>query len=188
LSGCARRGIGRSLAHHKRQIQDMSDNLFRRFQSAVTDPARPLIHPPDKAPLSYADCFALAARFAHVQAHRGVQPGDRVAVQVEKSSNALCLYLACLRAGAVYLPLNTGYTPSELAYFAGDAEPSLFVCATRNLEKIAAAIPSRTFLTLSDDGEAGPLIREAQAMPADFPDADIGPQDLASILYTSGTT
>ncbi|HEX4178262.1 MAG TPA: AMP-binding protein, partial [Rhizomicrobium sp.] len=85
----------------------MSDNLFRRFQSAVTDPVRPLIRPPDKAPLSYADCFALAARFAHVLAHHGVRPDDRIAVQVEKSPNALCLYLACLRIGAVYLPLNT---------------------------------------------------------------------------------
>jgi malonyl-CoA/methylmalonyl-CoA synthetase len=165
----------------------MSDNLFQRIREAA-DSARPLIHAPDGRTLSYADCFAIAARFAHVLAKHGVRPGDRVAVQVEKSPNALCLYLACLRTGAVYLPLNTGYTPSELAYFVGDAEPRLFVCATRNLEKIAAAIPSLAFLTLDDDGEDGSLIREAQAMPVDFPDADIGPQDLASILYTSGTT
>lgn len=113
----------------------MTGNLFQRFKTAVTDPARPLIRSPDGAPLSYADCFATAARFAHVLVRHGVRPGDRVAVQVEKSPNAVCLYLACLRAGAVYLPLNTGYTPSELAYFVADAEPSLFVCAAKDLRR-----------------------------------------------------
>jgi malonyl-CoA/methylmalonyl-CoA synthetase len=166
----------------------MTDNLFRRFKLAVTDPGRPLIRPPDRAPISYADCFAAAARFAHVLAHHGVRPGDRVAVQVEKSPSAVCLYLACLRAGAIFLPLNTGYTPSELAYFAADAEPSLFVCATKSLEKISAALPQLNFLTLGDDGESGTLIREAESQPAEFPDAAVTMSDLASILYTSGTT
>ena len=58
----------------------------------------------------------------------GVAPGDRVAVQVEKSPEAMLLYLACLRAGAVYLPLNTAYTPAEIDYFLGDAEPRVVVC------------------------------------------------------------
>jgi malonyl-CoA/methylmalonyl-CoA synthetase len=165
----------------------MTGNLFQRFKTAA-NPANPLIRPLGQSPRSYADCFAVAARFAHVLARHGVKPGDRVAVQVEKSPNALCLYLACLRVGAVYLPLNTGYTPSELAYFVGDAEARLFVCATKSLEKIAAALPSLTFLTLDDDGEGGSLIREAATMPSDFPDADVTMSDLASILYTSGTT
>jgi len=166
----------------------MTDNLFHRFKSAAVDPARPLICPPAGPALSYADCFAAAARFAHVLVRHGVRPGDRVAVQVEKSPNAVCLYLACLRAGAVYLPLNTGYTPSELAYFVGDAEPRLFVCAGKNLERISAALPQIAFLSLDDDGETGSLIREAADRPADFADADVGMSDLASILYTSGTT
>ena len=131
----------------------MTDNLFQRFKKAVTDPARPLIRPPDRAPLSYADCFAMAARFAHVLVRHGVRPGDRVAVQVEKSPEALCLYLACLRAGAVYLPLNTGYTPSELAYFVGDAEPGLFVCAAKNRRKdrrrTAAAAAFSPWMTMA---------------------------------------
>jgi malonyl-CoA/methylmalonyl-CoA synthetase len=164
----------------------MTDNLFQRFKLAVTDPGRPLIRPPDRAPLSYAGCFSTAARFAHILARHGVRPGDRVAVQVEKSPNAVCLYLACLRAGAVYLPLNSGYTPSELAYFAADAEPSLFVCATKNLEKISAVLPQLDFLTL--DGESGTLIHEAESQPSEFPDAPVTMSDLASILYTSGTT
>ncbi|HEY1876320.1 MAG TPA: malonyl-CoA synthase, partial [Rhizomicrobium sp.] len=114
--------------------------------------------------------------------------GDRVAVQVEKSPNAVCLYLACLRAGAVYLPLNTGYTPSELSYFVADAEPRLFVCASRNLEKISGVLPKIDYLTLDDDGGWGSLIQEAAGQPQDFPDAEVGMSDLASILYTSGTT
>ena len=166
----------------------MTGNLFQRFKTAVTDPARPLIRSPDGAPLSYADCFATAARFAHVLVRHGVRPGDRVAVQVEKSPNAVCLYLACLRAGAVYLPLNTGYTPSELAYFVADAEPSLFVCAAKDLEKISGALPQVGFLTLGDNGESGSLVDEAAGQSPDFPDANVGMSGLASILYTSGTT
>ena len=78
--------------------------------------------------ISYADLVALSGRFANVLVARGVKPGDRVAVQVEKSVPALVLYLATVRAGAVYLPLNTAYTLAELEYFIGDAEPSLVVC------------------------------------------------------------
>ncbi len=166
----------------------MTVNLFQRFKKAATDPARPMIRPPDGTPLSYAICFATAARIAHVLVKHGVRPGDRVAVQVEKSPNAVCLYLACLRAGAVYLPLNTGYTPSELSYFVGDAEPRLFVCAVNNLQKISGALSQIAFLTLSDDGESGSLIDEAAGQSPDFPDADVGMSGLASILYTSGTT
>ncbi len=166
----------------------MTGNLFQRFKAAAAGAAWPMIRPPQGPSLSHADCFAMAARFAHVLARHGVKPGDRVAVQVEKSPNAVCLYLACLRAGAVYLPLNTGYTPSELAYFAGDAEPSLFVCAPANLERISAALPGMKFLTLDDKGCSGSLIDEARTQSADYADADLGFCDLASILYTSGTT
>ena len=166
----------------------MTGSLFQLFKNAVGDPARPMIRPPDGKPLCYGDCFATAARFAHVLVQHGVRPGDRIAVQVEKSPSAVCLYLACLRAGAVYLPLNTGYTPSELSYFVGDAEPSLFVCAAKNLETISGVLPQIKFLTLDDDGESGSLVDQAAAQPIDFPDADIGMTDLASILYTSGTT
>ena len=72
---------------------------------------------------------------------RGVVPGDRVAVQVEKSADAIMLYLACLRAGAVYLPLNTGYTLAELEYFIGDAEPRVVVCAPEKQAALAAGGP-----------------------------------------------
>src|ERR1700689_2360084 len=116
----------------------MADNLFARIVEAAEQPDRTFITPPGSKPLSYRDAFRAASRFAHVLSKHGVVAGDRVAVQVEKSPEALFLYLACLRMGAIYLPLNTGYTPSELAYFIGDAEPRVFVCSQKNREKIAA--------------------------------------------------
>jgi len=166
----------------------MADNLFARIVEAAEQPDRTFITPPGSKPLSYRDAFRAASRFAHVLSKHGVVAGDRVAVQVEKSPEALFLYLACLRMGAIYLPLNTGYTPSELAYFIGDAEPRVFVCSQKNREKIAAIFPAGVILTLGDEGTSGSLIEEAKAAPSDFPDAGMTMRDLAAILYTSGTT
>ena len=166
----------------------MADNLYRRVVEAAKDPGKIFLLPPGQKAISYGDAFAAAARFAHVLSSHGVVPGDRVAVQIEKSPAGLFLYLACLRMGVVYLPLNTGYTPKELAYFVGDAEPRVFVCSEKNRDKIAEIFPGGTILTLGDDGSSGSLAVDAAATPADFPDADIGMQDLAAILYTSGTT
>jgi len=165
----------------------LPDNLYSRF-AAAADPDRPFLRFLDNPPISYRDAFALAGRFAHVLARHGVKPGDRVAVQTEKSAAGLILYLACLRAGAVFLPLNTGYTPAEIAYFVQDAEPRLFVAAEKNREKIQAALPQLAILTLSDDGQSGSLMAESLSQPADFSNAPVGMSDLASILYTSGTT
>jgi malonyl-CoA/methylmalonyl-CoA synthetase len=166
----------------------LADNLFTRFVAAVPDSSRPLLRPPRAASISYGDAFARAAQIAHVLARHGLKPGDRLAVQVEKSPAALILYLAALRGGFVYLPLNTGYTPSELAYFVQDATPGLFVSSIQNRDAIAAALPSLKILTLSDDGESGSLADEARQATRDFDDAPLGMNDLASILYTSGTT
>ncbi len=166
----------------------MAGNIFTRFVQAATVPDKNFLLPPGQAPISFRNSFMMAARFAHVLVRHGVRPGDRVAVQVEKSPEALFLYLACLRAGAVYLPLNTGYTASELAYFVGDSEPRLFVCSLANHAKIAAALPGIELLTLSDDGKSGSLITEAADAPTEFGDVAVSSDDMASILYTSGTT
>jgi malonyl-CoA/methylmalonyl-CoA synthetase len=165
----------------------MADNLFTRIVQAAPDLTRNFILPPGRKPLSYGDAFAMAARFAHVLARHDVKPGDRVAVQVEKTPEALFLYLACLRLGAIYLPLNTDYTANELSYFAGDAEPRVFICSDKNREKIAGFFPDQRILALNDDG-TGTLTAEAAGMPAQFSDAPLGMNDLAAILYTSGTT
>ena len=106
----------------------VTGNLFSTIAAAAPDPSTVLAELPDGSSTTYAEAFALAARFANALGDLGVEPGDRVAVQVEKSWPRLVLYLGCLRAGAVYLPLNTAYTAAEVDYFLGDAEPRVFVC------------------------------------------------------------
>ncbi len=86
---------------------------------------------------TYADLEKASARFANVLVSLGVQPGDRVAIQVEKSIEALMLYLGTLRVGGVFLPLNTAYTGAELSYFLGDAKPRVFVCDPGKAEGLA---------------------------------------------------
>ena len=117
------------------------------------------------------------------------KPGDRVAAQVEKSVEAIVLYLATVRAGGVFLPLNTGYTPAEVEYFLGDAEPAVFVCDPAryaSLEPIATAAGAQV-LTLDADG-GGSLTEAAAARPTPSRPSSASADDLAALLYTSGTT
>lgn len=169
----------------------MNDNLFAVFQRhAPEERGREFITTIDGRRYSYAQAFDLSARFAAVLRALSVQPGDRVAVQVDKSPEAIVLYLACLRIGAVYLPLNTAYTETELSYFLGDAEPALFVCrpvdvdAARDLADNARVVSVET---LSSDA-AGSLMERAKHAKADEHVEPRTPDDLAAILYTSGTT
>ncbi|MDJ0948328.1 MAG: malonyl-CoA synthase [Alphaproteobacteria bacterium] len=166
-------------------------NLFAAFQARFPeDLSRPFIETIDGRSYSYADIDAASARFAALLRHLGVVSGDRVAAQVDKSPEAICLYLACLRAGAVYLPLNPAYQASELEYFIGDAEPGVIVC-TPEREAEIGTIAQRTgnaqILTLDDAG-AGSLIGESRVRDPDPAVAAAAPNDLAAILYTSGTT
>ena len=148
------------------------------------------LHCHDGQMLTYRDIDALSARLAHRIAGLGVRVGDRVAVQTGKSAEALLLYLACLRAGAVYLPLNTGYTRAELGYFIQDAEPRLFVAAPdaepglRDLAAGAGAV----LVTLGDGGRGGSLLDGVAELPGHFDTVARQADDLAAILYTSGTT
>ena len=126
---------------------------------------------------------------ANVLVARGVKPGDRVAAQTEKSVPALVLYLATVRAGAVYLPLNTAYTLNELDYFISDAEPSLIVCDPSKADGIGAiaAKVNAAVETLGADGK-GSLTDAARPRQPDFATVQRADDDLAAILYTSGTT
>ena len=145
---------------------------------------------PEGARLSYADLAAASARYAGALAALGVRPGDRVALQAEKSVPALILYLAAVRAGAAFLPLNPAYTAAEMAYFLSDAEPRVLVCdpaKTEGLAEAAAAAGCAQVETLDASG-AGSIVTRAEAAPPDFEEAPRGPDDLAALLYTSGTT
>src|SRR3954462_6533175 len=111
-------------------------NLFCRLFDGVDDPARLAIEMLDGTRISYGDLVARAGQIANVLVSRGVKPGDRVAAQTEKSVPALMLYLATVRAGAVYLPLNTAYTLNEPKFFHPDPGPSLGVCVPSRAEGI----------------------------------------------------
>jgi len=164
-------------------------NLFSRLFDGLDDPWRLAIEQLDGTRISYSDLIALAGRTANVLVSRGVKPGDRVAAQTEKSVPGLVLYLAAVRAGAVYLPLNTAYTLNELEYFITDAEPSLVVCDPSRAEGIGAiaAKVGAKVETLGADGK-GSLTDAAVKAATEFNTVARGNDDLAAILYTSGTT
>jgi malonyl-CoA/methylmalonyl-CoA synthetase len=169
--------------------QAANANLFSRLFDGLDDLARLAIETHDGGRISYGDLIARAGQMANVLVARGVKPGDRVAVQVEKSVANIVLYLATVRAGAVYLPLNTAYTLNELDYFIGDAEPSLVVCdpsKAEGLAPIAAKVKAKVE-TLGPDGK-GSLTEAAAKASSEFATVSRANDDLAAILYTSGTT
>jgi malonyl-CoA/methylmalonyl-CoA synthetase len=165
----------------------MTNHLFQQISKRAPAPEKTFIEREDGRMLSYGGMREGSARLAHALVALGVQPGDRVAVQVEKSAEAILLYLACARAGAVFLPLNTAYTIAELAYFIGDAEPALVVCDPARRDAIVGIAKGAAVETLDARG-LGSLMDRAADQAADFANVPRGPDDLAAILYTSGTT
>jgi malonyl-CoA/methylmalonyl-CoA synthetase len=167
----------------------MNANLFSRLFDDLDDAGRLAIETLDGRRITYGDLIAFSGRLANLLVARGVKPGDRVAVQVEKSVPNLALYLAALRAGAVYLPLNPAYTLNELGYFITDAEPALVVCdpsQADGIKAIAVKVGAR-IETLGADGK-GSLTEAAMAARSKFITVTRADDDLAAILYTSGTT
>ena len=161
------------------------DALFGRHAG---NPA-PFLHLADGGVVSYDAFVKLAGRFANAITAMGVAPGDRVAVQIAKSAEALALYAACVQAGAIFLPLNTAYTADELSYFIENSGAALFVCDPAQETALAAMAAGcgAKVVTLGADG-GGSLAEAAAAMPDDFPTVDRDKDDLAAFLYTSGTT
>ncbi|RMF38164.1 MAG: malonyl-CoA synthase [Alphaproteobacteria bacterium] len=140
--------------------------------------------------ISYGDFFADAERMARMLAEAGVAPGDRVMVQAPKTVAMLQLYLGSVLAGAVFVPLNTAYTAAEVEYFLGDAQPALLVCDPARQEALAPmarAAGVREVLTLAAD-EGGTLTARRDACAPGFAAVARGPEELAAMLYTSGTT
>ena len=134
----------------------------------------------DGSTLTYGEFFDQVRRYAGVLVATGAAPGDRVVVQVEKSPNAVALYVACLWAGTAHVPLNPTFTPDERAYFIDDARPSVVV-----VDPAQATEPS--WLTLGADGTDSLTNQMAEVEPLTHP-VDRADSDLAAILYTSGTT
>jgi malonyl-CoA/methylmalonyl-CoA synthetase len=140
--------------------------------------------------LTYGEMDARSAQMAGAFLSAGARPGDRVLVQVEKSAENIAAYLGAMRAGLVYVPLNTAYTDEEVAYFLGDAEPSIFVCDPDREDALAALAEKagvNGVLTL-DNADAGSLSRAADDASGTDVIQPRHHDDLAAILYTSGTT
>ncbi len=160
------------------------DALFGRHEGSGAD----FLILPDGRRLSHAGFAAMAARFAGVLGAAGLGPGDRVALQLEKSPEMLAVIAGAIRAGIVFLPLNTAYTPAEVAYFVKDAGAKLLLCDGRAEVALApvAAACGAGLMTLGADGQGS--FAEAARAAAEATVTACGPDDLAALLYTSGTT
>ncbi|HXT08138.1 MAG TPA: malonyl-CoA synthase [Roseiarcus sp.] len=168
----------------------MSANVHDLLRARATDPAKIAIETPDGQVISYGELYARAGRMARALVDLGVEPGDRVAVQIDKSPDAIALALACFRAGAALLPLNTAYTLAEIEYFLGDAEPALTLCRPPQLAAMRALgerLTLRAVESLGDHGD-GTFLARVAATSEELPSVSRAPDDLAAILYTSGTT
>jgi malonyl-CoA/methylmalonyl-CoA synthetase len=166
-------------------------NLYTLLESSFpSDRDRVCLEVPDGHDRTWRDLECGSARIANWLSSLQLPIGSRVAVVAEKSPETLMLYLATLRAGLVYLPLNTAYRQSELEYFFGNAKPSVVVCSDSTQEWIAPIARSMNVahtMTLNDDG-SGSLIDAMSQRSDRFDTLEMNDDALASILYTSGTT
>ncbi len=172
-----------------------SDNLFSALRAAFPSDLDQIAVEAASAsgePLLYTwrDLDRASARIANLLASLKLPEGSRIAVQVEKSVEAMLLYLATLRAGYVFLPLNTAYQSAEIEYFVGNAEPAVVVCTPGNfswVSRIAFTAGTQHVFTLGDD-RTGTLLERAAHFGDEHAPAVRKADDLAAILYTSGTT
>jgi malonyl-CoA/methylmalonyl-CoA synthetase len=167
-----------------------SGNLFDLFVARAPRHEKVALETADATALTYGELFARSAQAAHALAALGVRPGERVAAQIDKSTDVVVLALACLRAGAVLLPLNTAYTLAEIEYFLGDAEPALTLCRPDRLEPVRALALKLGLPRVESLGAArdGTFAERVAAAPITFETVPRARGDLAAILYTSGTT
>jgi len=167
----------------------MANPLYDNLFGAHAGKATPFLHLPTGETVTHADFLSMAAQIAGAMTQIGLKPGDRVAVQVEKSPQTLALYAACAQAGLVFLPLNTAYTVDELTYFIENSGASLIVCDGRSEASLTPVGKQLGALieTLNADG-SGSLMQKAADMPGTYPTVARDADDLAAFLYTSGTT
>lgn len=143
----------------------------------------------DGETVTHNDFLQMAAQYANLLVQLGLEPGDRVAVQIAKSPQAVAVYAACAQAGVVFLPLNTAYTADEVSYFAENSGARLILCDDKHSEalKPIAEACGAILKTMNADG-SGNFALQADVMPSSFSTVDRSEDDLAAFLYTSGTT
>ncbi|MEN3296442.1 MAG: malonyl-CoA/methylmalonyl-CoA synthetase [Burkholderiales bacterium] len=169
----------------------MNANLYALFESRFpAEKTACSIETHDGLFYTWADLERATAKMANLLARLKLPKDSRIAVQVEKSPEALILYLATIRAGYVYLPLNTAYRAAEIEYFIENAEPAVVVCSPKNfgwVSQIAFKTGTKHVFTLGENRD-GSLLERASHQPDTFETVDRHGDDLAAILYTSGTT
>ena len=167
----------------------MANPLFDALFAPLERQDRVLLILSDGRQISGSTSFAQVARLAHTLTARGLGVGDRLAVQVTKSPEALALYGAALALGAVFLPLNPAYTAAELDYFLGNATPRLLICDPVRAAELVPLAAKHGAAVLTLDGQGGGSLTDAAAEQAEtLTPVDRAGDDLAAILYTSGTT
>jgi malonyl-CoA/methylmalonyl-CoA synthetase len=167
----------------------MTNHLFDALFARHATNSAIFLHLPDGQTVTYAEFFTQAARFANAIRASGLNPGDRLALQLDKSPDMLALIAGAIGAGVVFLPLNSAYTPAEVAYFLNDSGAKLLICEGRSAASLkgVAEASNAALSTLNSDG-SGDFADFARQMPASFTPTDRGADDLAGLLYTSGTT
>ena len=169
----------------------MNANIYSLLESRFPADRSRVFLRSDPGVYSYADLDLESARYARFFTELGYTKGDRIAMQVDKTPHCLFAYFGCLRAGLSCLPLNTAYQSSELQYFLADSEAALFICRPDDLEKIHGVISQLAHppqLLTMDHRDTGSLISESRGTVAQFSTVQCSKDDLAAILYTSGTT
>ncbi len=169
----------------------MNENIYAILARGFPQNAdAPFLILPDDRRYSYRELEQETARYANLLMACGLKRGDRVAAQVDKSPAALFLYLGCVRAGLAYVPINPEYQSDDIEYFLNNADASVFVCRPdflKNAKKLARNVGARKVFGLGIDG-TGSLVEAATTLPDTFTTAECAADDLAAIMYTSGTT
>mgnify|MGYP001602123493 FL=1 len=169
----------------------MTDNFYALLATRFrTQSATVALETPGGEHFTYADLDRETARYARLLGALGLKRGERVVVQIEKSPAALFFYLGCLRAGLIYVPLNTAYRDLELEHFLDDAEPALVVCAPERLAALRVLTAARDITAVHslDAAGRGSLYEAARGCDPRAQVEAVGAEDIAVILYTSGTT
>jgi len=167
----------------------MANTLYDALLKKHENSSKVIFNLADGSTITYGDFLERADKFAGVMVDLGINIGDRVALQVKKSTDAIALYAACIKIGAIMLPLNTAYTPKEVSYFVGDAKPRLVICDEKYqvaLQEIARKEEAK--LETLNENFTGSLALMADAHDGNVVVVERGPDDLAAFLYTSGTT
>ena len=159
------------------------DSLFGRH---VGDD-KPFLTFADGSQISYDRFLCMASQFANTLKAAGLMAGDRLAVQVEKSAEALAIYAACVQSGVIFLPLNTAYRPAEVDYFIGDSGARMLIAGDAEKLQSVAAAHDVILHHMAADGSGSFTSIAAEASDQFLPAPRAG-NDLAALLYTSGTT